>query len=240
MSPVAEPQEHAWLPDHNYSSDSTCDPGIFADAIQETALPETIDRDDRATVLIAVTTSSVAFIVAFNFGAFDTVFFNRISTVWVISTVVLVASFVTSVGPKTWTGRLALLLPTLWIALQSLTVTGLVSIDDNVINWFAAAVTGVALPFLAYALVGAVNPAYIDLPQRNKRAIIISVLVFAGIGAVMGVRNDLFLTCEDFEVSGNDQPVNCRKAPGEASTESPSLGLLVSESLNTPWVQALG
>ena len=186
--------------------------------IQETALPETTDRADRATVLIAITTSSVAFIVAFNFGAFDTVFFNRIFTVWVISTVVLVASFVTSVGPKTWMGRLALLLPSLWIVLQSLTVTGLVSINDDVINWFAAAATGLALPFLAYALVGAVNPAYLDLPTRNKRIIIISVLVFAGIGAAMGVRNDLILTCEELKVA--------RVVPSDASmvmAMSPSL-----------------
>jgi hypothetical protein len=36
--------------------------------------------------------------------------------------------------------------------------------------------------------------------------LIISVASFA-----IGYRNDLFMTCEDFKVSGNDLPTNCRK-----------------------------
>ena len=146
---------------------------------------------------------------------------------WVIATLVLVASFFTSVGPKRWPGRLALLLPTLWLILQSLTVTGVLPTDDDVINWSSLTVTAVVLPFLAYALVGAVNPDLLHLSSRNKSIIVISVVAFMGIGFVMGARNDLFLTCEEFKVSGNDQPADCRNAPAESAPESLALWLPV-------------
>ena len=184
---------------------------------------------DRATVLISVTASSVAFIIAFNFGAFETIFFVRIFALWVAATIVLVASFFTSVEPQNWLGRLALLFPTLWLLLQSAVVTGVVSVNDAVVGWLALVTAIVALPFLGYAIIGAINPSFLDLPIRNKWAIIIAVVVFSVLGAAIGARNDLFLTCDDFKVSGNDQPENCRGA-----SASPAAVTLASSRLGYP------
>ena len=178
-------------------------------------MPESESRADRATALIMVATSGVAFSVAFNFGAFDQIFFDRLFALWVLATAVLIASFVTSVGPKQPWARLALLLPSFWLVLESLTVTETLSFDDDFIDWLALIITVIALPVLAYAVVGAINPAFLELPDRNRRIIVISIIVFTAAGAFMGVRNDLFVTCEDFKVSGNDQPENCRIETGQ-------------------------
>ena len=176
-------------------------------------MPEPADSADRASVLIAVTASTVAFTVAFNYAAFDTVFFERVFAVWVAATIVLIASVLTSVGPQTWPRRLPLLVPTLWLIFQTLWTTGAISVAENVVDWMALLVAVATLPFLAYVLVGAINPAFLHLPDRNKWAVIGAVVLFTIIGTGVGARNDFFLTCEDFKVSGNDLPTNCRTLP---------------------------
>ena len=44
----------------------------------------------------------MAFTLAFNLGAFGTVFFDAIFTAWVIATIVLVGSLVSKLPPQTW------------------------------------------------------------------------------------------------------------------------------------------
>jgi hypothetical protein len=72
---------------------------------------------DRATLLIAVATASGAFVIGFNFGAFDVIFFDALLSIWVIATIVLVASLLTSLPPRNWFGRLILFTPSVWIIL---------------------------------------------------------------------------------------------------------------------------
>jgi hypothetical protein len=63
---------------------------------------ETIDRGtsaERATLLIAVPSASLAFTLAFNLGAFDTIFFDAVFTMWVIATIVLFGSMVSKLPP---------------------------------------------------------------------------------------------------------------------------------------------
>jgi len=91
---------------------------------------------------------------------------------------------------------------------------------DNPAGWLALVAAVGALPFLGYSLIGAINPGFLDLPTRNKRAIVFAVLVFTILGIGVGARNDLFLTCEDFKVSGNDQPEGCKPASGEPAQET--------------------
>ena len=41
--------------------------------------------------------------------------------------------------------------------------------------------------------------------------------LFIIIGFAFGARNDMFLDCEDFKISGNDLPSNCVPATPEGS-----------------------
>lgn len=164
---------------------------------------------DRATLLIVVPAASVAFALAFNLGAFGVVFFDRILTVWVMATLVLVASLLTKLPPRTWWGRLALLLPSAWLILALIDSPGDGERLDDRVFVAAIAVTLIALPFIAWVLISAINPEFFDLSGSRRSAIVVAVLVFAMVGWGLGTRNDAFLTCDDFKISGNDLPKNC-------------------------------
>ena len=172
---------------------------------------------ERATLLIAVPSASVAFTVAFNLGAFDTVFFDALFTVWVIATIVLVGSLVSTLPPHSWLGRFVLFVPSLWLLGAFVVDPAGQDTASQVIFGTAIFVTVVCLPFIAWILITAINPDFVELPGSNKAAVIAAVLLFAVSGYLVGARNDIFLTCEDFKVSGNDLPANCL-----STTETPN------------------
>jgi hypothetical protein len=168
---------------------------------------------DRATLLITVTAATVAFGLAFNVGAFDTVFFDVYLSVWVVATAVLVGSLVSELPPRDWWGRLLLLLPTAWIVAAWIGGPADADTGADVLFVLTIVVTVISLPFVAWVLVSVINPDFVELPGRNRVAVLAGVLVFALVGYGLGARNDIFLNCDDFKVSGNDLPANCVSGP---------------------------
>ena len=164
---------------------------------------------ERATLLITVTAASVAFGIGFNLGAFDTIFFDALLSVWVISTLVLIGSLVTSLPPNTAWRRGVLLLPSGWLIASLVADPSGEDAASRVVIGFTIIVTVICLPLIARILIAAINPEFVDLPRAHRVAVIGAVIAFALIGYALGARNDLFLTCEDFKVSGNDLPANC-------------------------------
>ena len=151
----------------------------------------------------------MAFMVGFNYGAFDSVFFDQIFTVWVVSTVFFGASIVTKLPPRTWPRRVVLLLPTLWLIVAWINNNTEVDNAEAALTGVTVAVTFVALPFAGWVLITAINADFADLPGKHKAAVIATVALFLVVGFLFGARNDALLTCDDFKVSGNDLPVNC-------------------------------
>ena len=171
---------------------------------------------DRATLLVAAGSASVAFMVGFNLGAFRIVFFDQLLTVWVIATIVFVGSIVSDLPPNTWPRRVVLLLPSLWLLAAWIDNSTDIGNSERVAFILTLAVTVVALPFVAWILVTAINTDFAELPSRNKMAVIVAVGVFVVIGVALGARNDFLLNCDDFKISGNDLPSNCLQvAPGQ-------------------------
>jgi hypothetical protein len=164
---------------------------------------------DRAALLIAVPSASVAFMLAFNLGAFDTIFFDAVFSVWVVSTLVLVGSLVSRLPPQHLGGRLILFVPSLWFFAAWVTDPADDDTASNVLFASTIFVTVVCLPFIAWMLISIINPEFVDLPGKNKLAVLGAVILFASIGYLVGVRNDVFLTCDEFKLSGNDLPDNC-------------------------------
>ena len=173
---------------------------------------------ERATLLIAVGSASVAFMLGFNYGAFGVVFFDQVFTVWVVATIVFVASIFTRLEPQTWPRRLVLVIPSFWLILSWLNNnTDLERIDDFTIV-FTVVVTLVPLPFVGWILITTINSEFAELPRRNKAVVIATVGLFLVAGLVLGARNDLVLDCDDFKVSGNDLPDNCVSQSTTTST----------------------
>lgn len=178
-------------------------------AIPEREAGPAASPSDRATLLIAVGSATVAFTVGFNYGAFGVVFFDQVFAVWVISTIVFVASIATRIEPQTWPRRLVLLIPSLWLIISWLSNnTDLERIDDFAVV-FTVIVTLIPLPFVGWILVTTINSDFAELPRGNKAAVMGAVVVFLVAGLVLGARNDLVLDCDDFKISGNDLPENC-------------------------------
>jgi hypothetical protein len=164
---------------------------------------------DRAALLITAASASFAFTIGFNLGAFGVIFFDQLLAVWVISTVVFAGSLVGSLPPRTWPRRLILLLPTLWIVAAWVDNTFGLTTGDRVAFTLTVAVTIIALPFVAWILITVINADFANLPRGRKGVVMAAVGLFMIIGFVIGARNDMFLNCGDFKISGNDLPANC-------------------------------
>jgi hypothetical protein len=205
---------------------------VFPKSVRYCSIPATLPRlrsqrsseveameatpSDRATLLITAGSATVAFSVGFNMGAFGVVFFGQLLTIWVISTVVLVGSLVSDLPPQTWPRRLVLLVPTLWIAAAWLDNTTVFDASGNIAFALTVTVTLFVLPVVAWILITAINSDFVDLPGRKKGMVIVSVGLFIIIGFAFGARNDVFLNCDDFKISGNDLPANCLKVTPDA------------------------
>ena len=164
---------------------------------------------DRATLLIAAASGTLAFTIGFNYGAFGVIFFDQLLTVWVLAMVVFVGSLFTNLPPNTWPRRLILLLPTLWVIAAAVDNAIDMASGDRFVFTVTVIVTLIALPFVAWNLVTAINADFAELPNRNKGIAISALAIFFVLGAVLGANNDAFLTCQDFKVSGNDLPADC-------------------------------
>lgn len=167
---------------------------------------------DRATLLITAGSATVAFSVGFNLGAFGVIFFGQLLAIWVIATVVLVGSLISDLPPDTWPRRLVLLVPTLWIIAAWIDSSYSFSRSERFVFTLTVIVTLVVLPAVAWVLITVVNTDFAELPGSRKSVVIATVGLFIIIGFAFGARNDMFLDCEDFKISGNDLPANCSPA----------------------------
>lgn len=166
---------------------------------------------DRATLLILVASASVAFAIGFNYGAFGVIFFDQLLAIWVIATIVFVASIASSLPPNTWPRRLILLLPSLWVVSAWIENTFTFEDADRTVFTLTVAVTLLAFPFVAWNLITVINTDFASLEGRRKILVVAATGLFLLVGMGMGARNDMILTCDDFTVSGNDLPDNCVK-----------------------------
>lgn len=164
---------------------------------------------DRATLLITAGSSTVAFTVGFNLGAFGVVFFDQLLAVWVIATVVMVASIVSNLPPRTWPRRLVLLVPTLWIIAAWIDNEFSFDSSERIVFALTVAVTMFVLPVVAWTLITAINTDFAELPRKRKAIVLATVGLALVIGLGIGARNDLILNCGDFKISGSDLPENC-------------------------------
>ncbi len=205
--------------------------------------PDMNDAESRVFLLSAIALSASVFNVAFWYGVFGTVFFETLFTIWVIATSALLATLFikrsVSLPPGLrWERRSVLALPTVWLVLEaSLVITD--ADPRGFATWAAGivmlGVSFLTLPYLVYILVIAVVPDIDRLQKLQHRlALVLVTIVIAIAGIVIGAHHDLFLTCEDFKVSGSDLPIDCR--PGEPVFE-PKLSQLPLGRL-TAWPQA--
>ncbi|MDW4574060.1 hypothetical protein R8Z57_14865 [Microbacterium sp. M3] len=148
---------------------------------------------------------------AFTLGAWGEIFFDDVLALWAAST----AAFVfVLVERRPVGGRLArafvLLLPSVWLVLQFVTADETTDIGALIVDLAALAAVLLGIPFTLWVLVGVVWPDLATSTRaRTKWLVALVVLGIAIASFVLGLNQQLFLTCEDFAISGNSEPPGC-------------------------------
>ncbi|MFB6672342.1 hypothetical protein ACFCWG_08075 [Streptomyces sp. NPDC056390] len=165
----------------------------------------------RATAAAAAGGTLVIWWPAFTFGAYNDIFFDSVMALWAVATAVLLSGLVLRRRVAVpWGSWSALLLPSIWIVLG---MTAPRSGGFHFLHYFEALITLVAAPYLTWLLSKILLSDYHELPVA-QRFMAVGITVAIGIIAfLLGKYNDLFLTCADFDVSGNNAPPGCAKGP---------------------------
>ncbi len=148
--------------------------------------------------------SLAAFNLGFDIGAFNNVDYRKILSIWVLSTIALVSSFVFRRSDYHLGGRwrFVLLIPSLWVVADFIDTS-----DAIVLTLLVASVA--TLPLTGYILVYLIAGDFIKLSAKFK---IVLVMIAVGIFALsvgIGHTHPRFLSCNDFAKAGDYTPENC-------------------------------
>ena len=169
----------------------------------------------RTFFVSTIATAMVAWDIAFNLGAFHTVFFARRHQLAVVLFVVVLGTLALRRQVHVHWWVLAFLsIPFVWIVFRLIfperdsgQLTG--TVDSG----FLIAII-VIYPVAFWVVLRLMAPDYFDIPNlRLKIASFTIVIVVAGIGFLVGEFNNRFLSCEEFAVSGNYLPADCAESP---------------------------
>jgi hypothetical protein len=177
-------------------------------------------RRHRAFSLVVVGMSVAVWWPAFTLGAWGDLFFDQQLLVWVAATA---AFFVVLLRPRAlgrrWPTLLALAVPSLWLVLWFLDDATTRDVLTAVVTLLGVVVGLVGIPFTLWALVRVIWPEIAsDLPLRTRIGAIVIVAAIAVASFVLGVNENRFLTCQDFDLSGNSRPPGCVPAGSDSAS----------------------
>lgn len=165
--------------------------------------------------IAAIALSLAAWPIAFNLGAYNTIFVDHLLQVWAASLAALLAGIIagrTAEGEQyfSWWGSLLLLMPTIWIVVEVL----LYGYEDDVSSLIrlitTAATVGLALPYIGYMIISAAVPEAMEIHHpRLIGGLMVIVLLIAAMAYLVGYYNYAVMTCADFDISGAALPKNC-------------------------------
>ena len=171
-------------------------------------------RENVRVLRLAVTTvaaSLIAWWPAFTLGVYGTIFFEQIFALWAAATATFLVA-VLMLGRRAWAqpAVYSLLIPSAWMVLTWLTTAADNGVGEDILFWFGVVVTLIGFPAMAALIVLVAVPGSESV--RRSRDVTVSIGVIAIIGVlsyVLGTQHPRLLTCEEFTISGNDQPAGC-------------------------------
>ena len=160
--------------------------------------------------------SSIAWWPAFTLGAWGTVFFPQLLSLWAVATAAFVLVAISKdVRARVGWWALALLIPSLWLGLAIEFAPG----SRPQLAWFGTVVTLIGAPAMVAILIRFAAPDLAeDATWRDRWAVIAAVSVVVLVAYGIGSIQERIFTCGDFTISGNSQPPGCTEGP-------PSLGV---------------
>ncbi|MEM6997345.1 MAG: hypothetical protein AAF413_00370 [Patescibacteria group bacterium] len=171
------------------------------------------DSLTRKYILAAIVIAVAVWDIAFNFGAFKTIFFDKFFLVWIISIAIILADIALENKRilKGWS-LVAMLSPTVALGLTvwSYYLGDTESLFSFVLFLFSTVLTVLFLPYAAYIILSVTQSDMLKINSKRLSWWLVGIAVIIGLlGFVIGHYNRYFLTCESFKVSGNDLPDNC-------------------------------
>ena len=168
----------------------------------------TTDRqtDARGFLLVTTAGSLAGWEIGFEYGAFDTIDYRRLFAVFVVSTVVLVATFVADDDSfaTSATSRLILGLPLIYVLADVTFLT----VSQTLVDVLTIAIL-LTFPYALYTIARLLDTDYFSLPRTHQLIAVATIIVIALLGLYVGTANDRFLTCDDFAKIGDALPDNC-------------------------------
>ena len=176
-----------------------------------------IDPRLRATAVASVGAALISWWPAFTLGAYRTVFFEQVLSLWAASAgAFIVLLLFRRHRSVPWPRLLALLVPTVWLIVAFLAPTGSHTTLTTALFWLTLALTLAGGPYMAWVLLRITLVGYDSLTRRQHWALIGTVAAVVVIAFTLGRLNPHFLTCGDFTISGNSEPPGC--TPGSANS----------------------
>ncbi|MEU2131276.1 hypothetical protein [Streptomyces sp. NPDC018352] len=154
---------------------------------------------------------------AFTLGAYNVIFYYQMLTLWAVSTSVLLAGFVMRErGPRHgWLYWACLALPSAWIVLAAVVPRHSGNWQGEALYVIGGIISVIGTPLLTWVLLQLLLFGESELSVQQRRTVIGAVALVGVLAFLLGEFNHVFLTCGDFDISGNSVPSGCR--PGHAS-----------------------
>jgi hypothetical protein len=172
-----------------------------------------IDPQWRTLVIAAVALAYPVGMTGFELGAYGEIFFDNMLSAWITVTAVLI--ILVAVPRKKLPGHRmhiwVLAIPSLWMLGRF--ITGLSSPGDLVhpLLFVTGAISfALCVPYAIYLVVRIANPELPDLRETRMRIFLALIAIaFLGAGYGIGLRNELFQTCEELQVHDEVLPAHC-------------------------------
>jgi hypothetical protein len=160
----------------------------------------------RTFVLVAAPAALAAWQVGFELGAFDVISYRRIFAVYVVSTVILIATFIApeSGFATSFVSRMILALPLAYLAADITLLT-----DSTAVSTVLGALVLTTFPYTVWVAARLMGFEFFRL-VRIERLVVVALIALVGLlGWYVGRYNDRFVTCRDFVRMGDFAPANC-------------------------------
>ncbi|MGW1545564.1 hypothetical protein [Streptomyces sp. NPDC002346] len=153
---------------------------------------------------------------AFTLGAYNVIFYDQMLTLWAVSTAVMLTGLLVPTRRQHhgWVYWSCLALPTVWLVIAAV-VPRSGSWPGETLFLAGGILSIIGTPLLAWVLLQLLLFGETELTDRQRRTVVGVVVIVGGLAYALGEFNHVFLTCGDFDISGNSVPSGCR--PGHAS-----------------------
>lgn len=171
-------------------------------------------RSEARVCLVAmIGVALLSWELGFQIGAFKLIFFDKLFSAWVFATASFFAlAYIGKRYPRLGIiGYGIMFFPSLYLLLIWLQNSAFFQWEAEILFVMHLLVLVVCMPYTFYRVLWIMHPEIMEAMTLRFLGVVAAFALAVGLaGFLVGHYNYLFLSCEDFQRSGNYQPKNCR------------------------------